>query len=143
MSTFNAEQFMQTEIEQKGEVDYVPIPEAEYQGVIKELKPGTTPKGAAYLEVYWIIDDQEVRELMESDEVVCRQSIWLDITDSGALDFGKNKNIKLNRLRDALGQNDGKPWSPMMLMGQVATVQVKHRLGDDGTPYAEIRGVRA
>ena len=95
------------------------------------------------MEVYWIIDDQGVRELMESDEVVCRQSLWLAFDDNGALQFGKNKNVHLNRLRDALKQNTGKPWSPNMLLGQVATILVKHRIGDDGTPYAEVKGVRA
>lgn len=143
MSDFNAEQFMQTEVEGQLETEFTPIPEAEYRAVIKEVKPDSTPKGSPFLELIWIIDDAGVRELMGQDEPTCRQTVWLDISDNGALEFGKNKNVGLGKLRDALGQNDGKPWSPLMLMGQPATVNVKHRLGSEGGTFSEVKGVRA
>lgn len=143
MEKFNAESFMQTEIEQEGETEYTPIPENEYQAIIKEIKGDSTPKGKAFLEVIWIIDDQEVKDLLEQDEPTSRQTIWLDMTESGTLEFGKNKNIGLNRLREALGQNTGKPWSPSMLLGQVATVNIKHRISENGGIFAEVKGVRS
>ncbi len=143
MSNFNPEQFMSTEIEGKGETDYTPIPEGEYDGVIKAVEATTTPKGSPLLELTWIVDDQEAREISGMAEPTVRQSIWLDITEAGALEFGPNKNIQLNRVREALGQNDGRPWAPNMLMGQVAKIEVKHDLLNDGRIMARVKGVRA
>ncbi len=143
MEKFNAEQFMQTEIEQVGETEYTPIPEDEYQAVIKGIEGDSTPKGKAFLKVIWIIDDQGVKDLLDNDEPTARQTIWLDMTEAGTLEFGKNKNIGLSRLREALGQNTGKAWSPSMLLGQVATVNIKHRIAEDGGIFAEVKGVRA
>jgi hypothetical protein len=69
------------------------------------------------------------------------QSLMLDMTESGALAVGTNKNVNLGRLREALGQNvSGRPWSPNMLQGQVARISVKHRLWEDKT-FAEVKGV--
>lgn len=143
MSEFNAEQFMQTEVEGQLETEFTPIPEAEYRAVIKEVKPDTTPKGSPFLELIWIIDDQEVRDLIGMDEPTCRQTVWLDVNDNGSLAFGKNKNVGLGKLRDALGQNTGAPWSPTQLLGQPATVNIKHRLGSEGGVFSEVKGVRA
>jgi len=143
MSEFNADQFMQTETEGQLETEFTPIPEGEYRAVIKEVKPDTTPKGSPYLEVIWIIDDQEIRDLIGMDEPTSRQTVWLDMNEQGGMAFGKNKNIGLGKLRDALGQNTGVPWSPLMLLGQPATVNIKHRLGSEGGTFSEVKGVRA
>jgi hypothetical protein len=143
MSNFNAEAFLSTEVEGIGETEYTPIPEAEYSAVIKEVKADSTPKGSPLLEIIWIIDDQGVRDLLGSDEPTVRQTVWLDINEMGVLEFGKNKNIVLNRLRDALGQNDGKPWKATDMLGQVATVDIKHRLGNEGQVFADVKHVRA
>lgn len=141
--TFNADAFMSTEVEGELDTEFTPIPEAEYQALIKEIKPGTTQKGSTFMEVIWIIDDAAVRELLGQEEPTTRQTVWLDFNEAGALEFGKNKNVSLGRLRDALGQNTGSPWKPTDLLGQVATVDIKHRLGDKGGIFAEVRGVRA
>jgi len=143
MSTFNAEAFMNTEIEGTLDTTFTPIPEGEYQAVIKEVKPDTTPKGSPLLEVIWIIDDEGVRELTGLDEPTSRQTVWLDVNEQGNLLLAKNKNVGLGKLREALGQNDGKPWTPTMMLGQVATVNIKHRMGDQGGIFAEVKGVRA
>ena len=143
MSDFNADAFMNTEFEGVGETEYTPIPEAEYKAVIKEVKAQSTPKGSPLLEITWIVDSQEVRELVGMDEPTVRQTVWLDINEQGGLEFGKNKNIMLNRLREALGQNDGSPWSASKMLGQVATVNIKHRLGEQGQVFNDVKGVRA
>lgn len=143
MSNFSADAFMGTEVEGVGETEYTPIPENEYTALIKEVKADTTPKGNPFLELIWIIDDQTVRDLIGMEEPTVRQTLWLDISDSGALEFGKNKNIQLNKVREALNQNDGKPWSPNMMRGRPATILIKHRLGDQGQIYADVKAVRA
>lgn len=144
MSEFDADAFMNTEVEGALETEYVPVPENEYTAVIKEVNARTTEKGSPLLEIIWIIDDQGVRDLLGMDEPTVRQTVWLDINEqTGTLEFGKNKNVQLGRLREALGQNDGSPWSPGRMAGQVATVNIKHRLSDQGTTFAEVKGVRA
>ncbi len=46
-----------------------------------------------------------------------RQTIWLDM-NGAQLDMGKGKNISLNKLREALGQNKaGVPWNYKLLEG--------------------------
>lgn len=46
-----------------------------------------------------------------------RQTIWLDMNGT-QLDMGKGKNISLNKLREALGQNRaGQKWNYKMLEG--------------------------
>lgn len=46
-----------------------------------------------------------------------RQTIWLDM-NGVKLDMGKGKNISLNKLRDAVGQNKaGQKWDANMLIG--------------------------
>lgn len=141
---FNAEQFMNTEVTGEMNTEYVPIPEGEYRAVIKEVSARTTPNGSPLLEVIWIIDDQEVRDLIGMDEPTARQTVWLDINEqTNGLDFGANKNVMLGRLREALGQNDGQPWSPTRMMGQVATVNLKHRITDQGATFVDVKGVRA
>lgn len=131
MSNFDPDQFMQTETNDVNETTYTPIPEDEYQGVIKALESNITSGGSAVLNITWIIDDEEVRNFTGMPEPTCRQSVWLDVNDNGALETGPNKNIGLGRLRDALGQNDGSPWSPNMMNGQVARVMVKQTPNKD------------
>ena len=143
MSTFNADLFMETEVEGELETEFTPIPEDEYKAVIKEIKADTTPKGSPLLELIWIVDSQEVRDLIGMEEPTVRQTIWLDINEQGAMEFGKNKNIGLGKLREALGQNTGAAWSINKMLGQVATVNIKHRLGSEGGIFAEVKGVRA
>jgi len=140
---FNPEDFMNTETTVQNETDYTPMPEGEYPAVISKLDSrmaGSTP----VLDVTWMIDDQAVREQTGMDEPTCRQTIWLDVTESGGLEAGANKNVQLGKLREALGQNDGSPWSPQMLNGQPARVIVKHSSpNEQGAVYANVVQVAA
>lgn len=140
---FNADAFMATEVEQELETEFTPIPERDYPALVKEVKPSVTPNGSPKMDIHWIIDDQSVRDLLGHDEPIAKQNVWLDFNAAGALEFGKNKNIGLGKLREALGQNDGKPWKPTDLLGKVATVSVKHRLGEEGGIFAYVSAVRA
>ena len=83
--------------------------------------------------VKWEIDDpnREIEQKIGRRPIVT-QSIMLDITSEGALDMGEGKNVQLGRLREAVGQNaSGKPWAPAMLIGQMARINVKHRINDE------------
>ena len=143
MSTFNPDQFLNTETSDATSTSYTPIPEGEYPACVKEIKPRVTTSGKAILDVVWSIDDADgaIEAATGMKQATVRQSVFLDLTDSGGLDMGKGKNVQLGKLRDALGQNTpGKSWRPGDLMGGVALVAVKHRSVDDAI-YTDIKGV--
>lgn len=142
---FDEDAFMSNTSEGEMDTEFVPVPVGEYQAVIKKIgtRSGSSEKGDwAVLDVTWGIDDASVTEVTGMDSPSVRQSIFLDVSDSGGLDLGKGKNINLGRLRQALGQNSGAAWSPSMLEGQVATVLVDHRLYE-GRTFADVKSVSA
>lgn len=148
--TLNADEFLNMAVEGSSSTE-LPIPEpGEYRAVVTEVgaRTFTFKKGdragseGMSLDVTWQIDDEAVKEALGYQPKI-RQSVLLDLTPSGGLDMGKGKNVTLGRLRDALGQNqDGRPWAPNMLNGQVAVVNLQHRIDGDKV-YADIKGVRA
>ena len=144
MSAFNPDTFLNTEITESNATAYIPVPEGEFIGSIKNLKPRVLTDGRAVLDLNWTIDNDTAREATGMAEPSVRQTIWLDLSENGGLDFGKGKNIGLGRLRDALGQNEtGKPWQPGMLVGGVAKVKVAHSIDkrDGETIQAQVSSV--
>jgi hypothetical protein len=146
MSTFDADSFMNSSVSDANATQYTPVPEGEYQAAIASVTPRTTSTGKALLSIGWKVDDEAARTATGMAEPTVFQTIWLDITESGGLDMGKGKNVGLGKLRDALGQNKpGSPWSPGMLVGQVALVKVGHSIDkrDNVTIQAEVKAVAA
>lgn len=140
MSTFNPDTFLNTEVTEANSTSYVPVPEGEFVASIKEIKPRQA-KDKAILDITWAIDDEKVAAETGMANPTVRQSLFLDVTESGGLDFAKGKNIGLGKLREALGQNaPGRPWAPGMLLGGVARVNVKHRLYEDQI-FTDVKGV--
>jgi len=146
MSVFSPESFMSSQFTESLETKFVAVPEGEYPAVVKHVEASTWQsrdgsKSGLKLDLTWAIDDESVRQATGMAEPQVRQSIMLDLTESGGLATGPNKNVNLGRLRDAVGQNvSGKPWAPPMLSGQVARVTVRHRLYEDQI-FAEVKGV--
>jgi hypothetical protein len=144
MSSFNPDTFLNTEATESNATSYTPVPEGEFTASIKAIKPRVLNDGRAVLDITWIVDDEQARNDTGMAEPSVRQTLWLDVTESGGLDFGKGKNVGLGRLRDAVGQNaSGKPWAPGMLVGQVAKVKVAHSLDkrDGVTINADVKAV--
>ena len=144
MSSFNPDTFLNTETAESNATAYTPVPEGEFQASIKSIKPRVLTDGRAVLDVTWIVDDEVARQETGMAEPSVRQTLWLDTTESGGLDFGKGKNVGLGRLREALGQNaPGKPWAPGMLVGGVAKVKVSHSIDkrDGVTINADVKAV--
>ena len=144
MSSFNPDTFLNTETAESNAVAYTPVPEGEFNASIKTIKPRVLTDGRAVLDISWTVDDEQARTETGMAEPSVRQTIWLDTTESGGLDFGKGKNVGLGRLRDAVGQNQaGKPWAPGMLLGQVAKVKVSHSIDkrDGVTIQADVKAV--
>ena len=144
MSTFNPDTFLNTEVSSANATAYVPVAEGEFTGSIKKIAPRVLNDGRAVLDVTWAVDDETTRQETGMAEPTVRQTIWLDLNESGSLDFGKGRNVGLGRLRDALGQNvSGKPWAPGMLVGGVAKIKVAHSIDkrDNVTINAEVKAV--
>ncbi|MEH6639051.1 MAG: hypothetical protein V7717_07265 [Porticoccaceae bacterium] len=121
-----------------------PVPEGEYSAVIVDVKARTVgvDKDKTLLEIYWEIQDGAMEETL-GRLPRSRQFIFLDVTDEGLLDLSSGKNRGLGRLREALGQDGpGLFWSPNMLVGQMAIVQVEHH-EYHGDFFAEVKTIAA
>lgn len=142
MSTFDPDLFLSQQSTEANDTQAIPVPEGEYTAVIKSVS-ARQAKDSTILDIVWSLDDEGVKQATGLKEPTCRQSIFLDVTASGGLDFGKGKNVSLGRLREAVKQNAaGVPWSPAQLNGAVARVTVKHRLYNDAI-FADVKGVAA
>jgi hypothetical protein len=146
MSTFDPNAFMNASITEANDTQYVPFPEGEYSASIDKVEPKVVGQEnpRPILNVTWKSSDPDVQTATGRAENSVRQTIWLDVTESGGLDFGKGKNVQLGKLRDALNQNrPGQAWAPGMLVGGMAKVKVKHSIDrrDGVTINAEVAGV--
>lgn len=141
--SFNIDDILSTDIKGANATEYTPVPEGEWTAVAQDVKGRTTDKGHTIVDVMWSIDDIECLEEMGRDEPVpARQSLFLDIDADGSLETGKDKNVQVGRLREALGQNDPKkPWNFNMVVGQQARVIIRHRVMDDGSTRSNVVGV--
>ena len=132
MSTFDPNTFMQQNVDQPLETEFVLVPAGEYVATIDDFtneaferidfdyKKGPragTPGTMTKLTLPFIIQDENVKAEMARDKVVVFKQLILDLDESGGLDFGKNRNIDLGRIRAAVGQNDPGPWSISKLRG--------------------------
>ena len=149
VSTFSPDQFLTMSVDVAGETTYYPVPVGEYKAQVKkiDLRQFETEKspGTKYTvaEIYWHVLGEEAKKATEQEEPIARQSLFLDLTPAGALDFGRNKNVQLSRLRDAVGQNkNGKKWAFNHLVGQSASVIIVHDVNKDtGEPRAVVKTV--
>jgi hypothetical protein len=117
-TTFDPELFMDAEVEGEMETKYTPIPDGDYVAMIDEKLDLKEVNGQPVVDLYHIIDDPELAEKMAMERISVKQSLFLDVADDGSLAFGPNKNVKLGKLREALGQNQaGQIWSIKMLAG--------------------------
>lgn len=148
MSIFNAEQFLDMEIEGSNDTVAIPVPVGDYVAVVTDAKTRQWSskdglKSGIALDLIWEIDDAEVKELLGRDKVTCKQGIMLDLTESGSIDMGRGKNLGLGRLREALGLNDpSRSFTFSMLPGRTGRVKVSHRISGEDV-FAEIKHVTA
>ncbi|MFQ5742011.1 MAG: hypothetical protein ACE5HV_00300 [Acidobacteriota bacterium] len=142
VSTFDADTFMATEVEGAFETKYTPIPTANYTATIDSVLVRAAGDGVV-LDVTCLIHDEELAAKLGLERITVRAGIWLDLDPrTGALLFGPNRNIKLGRLREAVGQNGPKPWSFKMLEGAgpllIAVVPDKSGDYNDIKSYAKL-----
>jgi hypothetical protein len=145
-STFDVDSFLSTTYTDANSTSRIPVPIGEYQAQVKRINPKkvTFKSGdEGYLfELNWHILGDEAAKATNLDEPIVRQSIFVDVTEGGALDMRPGLNVDLGRLRDAVGQNiKGSPWNPAMLLHSTAWVKVEHETDQNGEPRAIIKRV--
>jgi hypothetical protein len=152
MSAFDPDQFMNTTVEGELDTKRPVAPAAQYNVQVFKITPksGTIGKGdnagktwAAFLLTLEVMDEALKAELGQ-DKVFVSYQVFLDLDDNEQLDMRKGRNVALGKLRSACAQNDGSPWSPAMLLGQMlvadVTVGVNPKSGDE---INNVRGVAA
>ena len=145
-STFDAENFLDSSIDGQSETRYTPIPDGEYVAMIDDTPLKLREiNSSPVVDVTYIIDDPDLAEKMSLDRLSVRQTLFLDIGADGTLAFGANQNVRLGKLREALGQNKaGQKWNFRMIQG---AGPVKIKVGsrpdkDDPTIiYNDVNGV--
>jgi hypothetical protein len=148
MSTFDPTAFLNATFEGANDTTIIPAPEGEWLAVADkvEVKQWSKKDGSASglkLAVLWDIQDDAAKQIAGRDKVIVGQDIMLDLTDSGGLDMGKGKNVRLGKLREALRLNDpSEPFSFSMMQGRMGKVAVKHDVDGD-TIYARVNAVAA
>lgn len=111
-----------------------PLPAGEVLAQIVEMKfsDGTVKKQGPNFGKPWsrldcqleITDSEYLSQIPDAPEkAVTTLGIMLDV-DNGQIQMGANKNIRLNRLREACGVN-GKPLGA--LMGNYLRIQITHK----------------
>lgn len=111
-----------------------PLPVDEYTATVGEItvrswssRDGS--KSGLALDVPVIV---EVPAELQADHglpptLTVKDSIMLDLTETGGIDYGKGKNGRLRMYREALDMNKaGEPFAPGMMQGRYLKVRVKH-----------------
>jgi hypothetical protein len=146
MSSFNPSEFLNQSFDEALDTKMVPCPVGEYLAIADkvDVKPWAARDGSSSglkLEIMWDIQDENVKQLLSRDTVKVKQDQMLDLTDTGQLDLGKQKNVGLGRIREALGLNvPGEPFSFGMIQGRMAKVKVSHRPSGEDL-FAEIKAI--
>ena len=147
MTEFDPTTFMNQTMNQALDTVFLPCPPGEYMAVATKTQVLPWAKGdgsssGLKLQINWEIQDDKAKATTGRDPLTVRQDQMLDLTDNGALNLAKGRNIGLGRIREALGLNkEGKDFSLAMLEGQVAKVVVSHRPGKDGAIFDEIKAI--
>ena len=123
MSVFDPDTFLQqTATDAPSETEAVLLPEGDYDLVVKKLGIKETQGGSHMLLIRWFPElspDQATQIGLDPQKVfTIQQRLFLDIdTETGKLEKGKNVNLALGRVRDAVNQNRPGEWRIMDLMG--------------------------
>ena len=142
MSTFDPNIFEQQQVESRFNTEWTPVPPGEYIAFIQDMDYRTFQNDdgseAVYMTVIFRIDDEELAQKLGVEEPRVRASFRLDLAEDGVtLLSGPNKNVRLGKLRDALGQNEP-GWSPAMLKGAGPIKIAVENTERDGVVYSNV-----
>lgn len=141
MSTaFDPQSFLDAQITEPTE-KRPPLPVGDYTAVIGEItarawqgKTDPTKSGIAWDIPLTLQIPAEIQQEMgvAIDTLTMKDSVMLDLTESGTIDNGVGKNRRLRNYREATNMNKpGDAFSARKMVGQVVLVKVKHELYED------------
>lgn len=150
-TSFNPDAFAQSQFEGKGDTRRLSsaVSEKEYPAIIEgpwgEVTKIRVEKGYPILDIQWRPSDPELQQKLGVEKLpLVRQSIFLDVTESGGLDMSPFKNGDLNRLREAIDLNkDGQRWGFPDFIGKAAKIKVVHKVNerDVQNPFVNVASV--
>lgn len=142
---FDKEAFLSQGTTEAGSTTYPTVPDGDYPAVIDKVDYNEV-KGeqgiAPQLLVFWHLQSPQLESITNMKKSVVRQTLWLDLLANGGFDMSKGKNVSLNRVRDAIGQNvPGQQWNPKMMVGRPGVVRVTTRSAPDGRMFNDVSQV--
>lgn len=106
-SAFDPSKFMEQSAD-AGSTNFEPIPAKEYTAIIDDVSEPRVVAGRdgdrVVFDVNFLLQDEEVKAKL-GRELKVKAGIFVDTNSNGAMDMGKGKNVRLNQLRAAVGQN--------------------------------------
>ena len=147
MATFDANSFLDQQIEGKTSTERILVEPGEYPAFVSDVKSATgfsekNNEPWARLDVIFEIEDENQKARTGKSRILMTYGVMLELDDNepDGLAKGRGKNVKLGKLREALGKNDGN-CSPREFMHLRAKVQVKHEIWQN-EPQERLVGVR-
>lgn len=144
---FDANSFLDSQITGATSTEKILTEAGEYEADVADLKASTgisekSGEPWARLDVIFEINDENQRARTGKSRILMTYGVMLELDDNSpdGLAHGRGKNVKLGKLREALGKNDG-DFVPRELMHCRARVQVKHEIWQN-EPVEKIVGVR-
>lgn len=136
MSVFEASSFLDATVETPTERRSL-LPADDYKAVIGEPKATSGEKDGKpwyRIDVPLIVDVPPTFQVSTAEgglglppTLTFNDRIFLDVTDSGAMDTSKGKNSGVRRYREALDMNKpGDAWSARKMQGRLVRVRIKH-----------------
>lgn len=146
---FNPDEFMQQTVDAPMETKYQLAPEGTFEAQIGEFNstafqkidfeykkgPKVGEQGSmTKFECPFVTQDPKVLAAMEGREsVTLFMQMIIDRTPEGAIDYGKDKNVRLGKLRAAVNQNAAGAWNfPMLMNSGKLLIKVKHEEYESG-----------
>lgn len=134
-ATFNPAQFVDMETTQEL-VRRPPLNVGDYTAMIGEVTcvPWQSSKDVTKSGLRFVVPlkiqvppEEKARLGLTMDTITLTDSIMLDQTEAGTLDFSPGKNNQLRKYREALGMNKaGEPFSARRMQGQPVLVKLTH-----------------
>lgn len=127
-----------------------PLPVGDYTAVVGEIvsrawqgKADPTQSGIAF-DIPLAMEvpaDVQASLGLSTATINLRDSIMVDLTAEGAIDYSVGKNRRLRMYREALNLNTaGQPFAPRMMTGGVLKVKLTHGVWE-GEPIEKVSGV--
>lgn len=149
---FDKNRFMSMTTAEALETRSEPLPEGDWKALYEKVDCRPTKKdpnaehGYNIVLTFKFVDDEMRREAGYDDDTDIRRDeyIYVELGPDGGMATGKNKNTRLGKIRDAVGQNEpGQAWSPEMLAGQGPVIVRIGRRTDPDTDevYDDIKRV--